>query len=191
MGHCPFVWASMLKIKLVLLLMLLLPPAHPVSADSSQKKPAATEIHSPVPAPALVKPLKPLKPTKFKKIAPAKPIQPKAPPAPAPAASGSIVSMIHYWARHYGNDPAFMVRIATCESTLGADLVNESYSVWSKHLQRSDNPTGVYQFIADTYIDFAGRAGLPARDDRLNHARNIQLANWAFKHGLSSHWECK
>ena len=100
-------------------------------------------------------------------------------------ASGSVESLIVKWANHYGNDPDFMMSIARCESTLGANLINPNYTAAD-----GSNPQGVFQFIRSTWLGFGAESGISNSDERMNNAKNIQLANWAFANGKRGHWEC-
>jgi soluble lytic murein transglycosylase-like protein len=100
--------------------------------------------------------------------------------------NGSIEQIIVKWAKHYGNDQNHMLRIAKCESTYGLNLVNRNYTAGD-----GSNPTGVYQFIRSTWLQFGKESGISNSDQRMNADVNIQLANWAFANNKGSHWECR
>ena len=94
--------------------------------------------------------------------------------------------MIRSAARRWGLSEAYMIKIATCESTLGLNLINPNYTA-----EDGSHPTGVYQFTLGTWTDLAPNIGYKKIDERLNNYKNIELTMWAFKHGQSWRWECK
>lgn len=116
---------------------------------------------------------------------PVAPDPPKSTPA-APANSGSIQSLIRQHAVAYNVDLTRAFRIAGCESTTGADLVNEHWTA-----PDGSNPTGVYQYTLETWYDFARQRGWPQVDERLNNTKNIEMTMWAWTHGYAGRWECQ
>ena len=100
--------------------------------------------------------------------------------------SGDIQSLIQQSAARYGVDLASAKRIAHCESTTGANLVNTGWTA-----PDGSHPTGVYQFTQETWFDLARQRGWPIVDERLNHQKNIDMFAWAYANGNAWRWECK
>lgn len=97
-----------------------------------------------------------------------------------------IQSLIAKSAARYGVDLASAKRIAHCESTTGANLVNTEWTA-----PDGSHPTGVYQFTQETWFDLARQRGWPIVDERLNHQKNIDMFAWAYANGNAWRWECK
>lgn len=97
-----------------------------------------------------------------------------------------VETIVRDAARKHGLNEDHFVAIAKCESSLGINLINRGYTA-----SDGSNPTGVFQFIQSTYLDFAPRAGFPKQDDRLDTYSNVNVAAWAFANGRASHWECR
>ena len=103
-----------------------------------------------------------------------------------PNQGGDIQSLIRQSAAAYGVPIDTARRIAHCESTTGANLVNEGYTA-----PDGSHPTGVYQFTQETWFDLARQRGWPIVDERLNHTKNIDMFAWAYANGNAWRWECK
>lgn len=99
---------------------------------------------------------------------------------------GDIQSLIQQSAAKYGVDLGVARRIAHCESTTGANLVNTGWRA-----PDGSHPTGVYQFTQETWFDLARQRGWPIADERLNHQKNIDMFAWAYANGNAWRWECK
>lgn len=112
-------------------------------------------------------------------------IVPAAQASEVPQNASDNYSLVTKWANHYGIDPSWLHRVVKCESGYRSDAVNGSY--WAG----GSTPTGIAQFLADTYIANARRIGLPAQDDRLNPDRSLQVMAYMFSIGQWTQWACR
>lgn len=122
------------------------------------------------------------KPAKIKKAH----LQPKPVSMPAPVKAqpvGSVQSIITKWANYYNVDPGYMIRIATCESSLNHLSTNRNYYAGG------GNPSGLYQFLPETFSRYSSQAGFTG--NVFNADDNAHAAAYAFSHGGAGEWECK
>ena len=69
--------------------------------------------------------------------------------------------------------------------------VGVTITAWiSAFIAGGGNPTGIFQYLPDTWREFSARAGLPGASIWDPEAQ-AHVTAWAFANGLSSHWECK
>ena len=97
--------------------------------------------------------------------------RPAAPaPAAAPPSGGTVADIIAAAAMRYGVNPAYLIRVARCESGLNP---------------RAYNPAGPYiglfQFLPSTFYSYGGRDIYSAYDQ-------ADVAARMFARGLASHW---
>jgi hypothetical protein len=104
-------------------------------------------------------------------------------PASVPA-SGSVADIIVNWANHYGVDPNWMLRVARCESGLNPGAINHNYYAGG------GNPSGVFQFLPQTFYANAQRAGIGS-PDLWNVDQQAHTAAYMFSIGQSVQWACR
>ena len=102
-------------------------------------------------------------------------------------ATGNVEQIVRQAAAKYGVDPDFMVRIATCESTMGKNLRNPSPVIVGG--VNYGHAEGVFQFIPSTWERMSSQAGYGGRSVYDTEA-NINTAAWAFSTGHRGEWEC-
>lgn len=98
---------------------------------------------------------------------------------------GNIEQIIREAARKYGIDENHLLRIAKCESAFNGTVINYGYTAAD-----GSHPTGLFQYIRSTWIDFSTKAGYSGASI-YNVEAQANVTAWAFVHGKSSHWECK
>jgi soluble lytic murein transglycosylase-like protein len=116
-----------------------------------------------------------------------KPKTPKAPSttsAPPIVAVGEIQQYIVEQATAHGLDPQRMLRIAKCESGFNPGSVNYNYYAGG------GNPSGIYQYLPETWRRIGGRSGYEATDV-FNWQQNVRVTMWAFANGYAGEWACK
>lgn len=101
----------------------------------------------------------------------------------ASAASLDIRGIITAAANKYGLSPSYMIRVATCESSLDPNKVNHSYYAGG------GNPSGLYQFIPSTWVHYSHKAGYGGASV-FNPVAAANVASYAFAHGHSGEWAC-
>lgn len=107
--------------------------------------------------------------------------------APQPvsrAVAGDIPATITRWANHYGVSADWLLRVATCESTLNPAAVNRGYYAGGGH------PSGLFQFLPQTFYANAARAGI-AGADLWSVEHQAQTAAYMFSIGQHVQWECR
>lgn len=109
-------------------------------------------------------------------------------PAPVPAPQivpeGDIQNYIVEQATAHGLDPQRMLRIAKCESGFNPTNVNRNYYAGG------GNPSGIYQYLPETWSRIGGRSGYEATDV-FNWQQNVRVTMWAFANGYSGEWACR
>lgn len=107
---------------------------------------------------------------------------------PAPKAikpsGGSVEQMVREAARKYGLGEEHFLSIARCESGLNASNVNYNYYAGGGH------PSGVFQFIPDTWTRMSNQAGFGGASV-FDAYSNVNVAAWAWANGRSGEWECQ
>lgn len=101
-----------------------------------------------------------------------------------PAASGDVTAAIVKWANYYGVDPAWLLRVSNCESGYNQAATNYSYYAGG------GNPTGIFQFLPQTFYANAARVGVTS-PDLGNYDQQAQVAAWMFSIGQWVQWECR
>lgn len=97
---------------------------------------------------------------------------------------GEIQQYIYDQAVAHGLDPQRMLRIAYCESKFSPTAVNKDYYAGG------GNPSGIYQYLPETWKRIGGRSGYEATDV-FNWQQNVRVTMWAFANGYSGEWACK
>lgn len=97
---------------------------------------------------------------------------------------GSVQQMIVEASIKYGLDPDRMLRIAKCESGFNPASVNRNY------FAGGGNPSGVFQYLPDTWKRMSNNAGFGGADVFDAYA-NVNVAAHAFSTGRSGEWACK
>lgn len=107
----------------------------------------------------------------------------------APANSGgSLEQTIAAAAARYGVSYSMMIRMATCESTMGKNLRNpEPVIVGGVSYGHAE---GVFQFIPSTWTRMSNQAGFGGASVYDTYA-NVNTAAWAFANGNKGEWECQ
>jgi hypothetical protein len=95
-----------------------------------------------------------------------------------------IPSIITYWANYYGVSADWMLRVAKCESGFSPTAQNLHYTAGGGH------PSGIYQFLPQTFYANAARAGITS-PDLWNPDQQAHVAAYMFAHGESKQWQCK
>lgn len=103
--------------------------------------------------------------------------------APVTASQSEIEAFIREQAPLHGLDVERMVRIGRCESGFITNNINYSYYAGGGH------PTGVYQYLPETWSRISGRSGLGG--DVFDGKQNVLVTMWAFQNGYSGEWACK
>lgn len=101
----------------------------------------------------------------------------------ASAGELDVRSIIIQAADKYGLDPNYMIRVATCESTLNPNAVNYNYTAGGGH------PSGLYQYIPSTWTRMSQQAGY-AGSSVFDPVANANVAAWAFSTGHAGEWSC-
>lgn len=96
----------------------------------------------------------------------------------------TLEAAIIHWANHYGVSSDWLLRIANCESTMNPSAVNTGYYAGGGH------PTGLFQYLPETWTRISGRAGLTGLDIWNGH-HQAQVTAWAFANGYDGEWECR
>lgn len=104
-------------------------------------------------------------------------------PAPPSGSSDGVPALIIKWSGYYGVDSGWLLRIAACESGYRSNAINRNYYAGG------GNPSGVFQFLPDTFNSYSSRAGF--RGDIFNADDNVHAAAYAFSHGGAGNWECR
>lgn len=100
-------------------------------------------------------------------------------PVQAPVAPGvqAIKNIITKWAKYYGIDPGWPLRIAACESGYNLRAYNPS------------GATGLFQFMVATFNANYPRAG--AGGDIYSAEDQSRTAIWMLAHGQAGQWVCQ
>lgn len=106
--------------------------------------------------------------------------------APAPS-GGSLESIIAAAATKYGVSYDMMIRIATCESTMGTQLRNPTPVIVGG--VNYGHAEGVFQFIPSTWTRMSSQAGYGGASV-YDTVANVNTAAWAFSTGHKGEWEC-
>ncbi len=102
--------------------------------------------------------------------------------------SSSIRATITQASSKYGVSESMMLRLAQCESTMGANLRNPNpVIVKGKNYGHAE---GVFQFIPSTWTRMSSQAGYSGASVYNTNA-NINVAAWAFANGNKGEWECR
>jgi chitinase len=109
---------------------------------------------------------------------------PSVQPTEYPTGPTDIIAIITKWANYYGVSAAWMIEVATCESTLNPAAINYGYSAGG------GNPTGLFQFLPSTFVKNAVDAGMSganiwSADD------SAHVAAFMFSIGQSDQWQCQ
>lgn len=99
--------------------------------------------------------------------------------------SSDVPRLITKWAGYYGVSADYLLRIARCESGYSPSAVNRNYSAGG------GNPSGVFQFLPDTFARYTDATHANFTGDIWNADDNVHAAAYAFSHGGSGEWECK
>ena len=102
----------------------------------------------------------------------------------ASIASGDVRSMIITAAGKYGVSADWLLRVGNCESGYNPGAVNHTYYAGG------GNPSGVFQFLPQTWASMSSQAGFGGYSV-FNAYANVNVAAWAFSHGHANQWECK
>lgn len=105
-------------------------------------------------------------------------------PDPPIVPEGDIQAYIVEQATAHGLDPQRMLRIAKCESGFNPGSVNRNYTAGG------GNPSGIYQYLPETWKRIGGRSGYEATDV-FNWQQNVRVTMWAFANGYSGEWACR
>lgn len=103
---------------------------------------------------------------------------------PPQASSGDVQNLITKWASYYGVNTDWMLGVARCESGYNPSAVNHGYYAGG------GNPTGLFQFLPETFTANAARAGL-GNPNIWNADDSAHVAAYMFSIGQSGQWECK
>jgi peptidoglycan hydrolase CwlO-like protein len=104
------------------------------------------------------------------------------------APQGSLHSIIAAAASRYGVSYDMMIRMATCESTMGANLRNPSPVIVNG--VNYGHAEGVFQFIPSTWTRMSSQAGYGGASV-YDTVANVNTAAWAFANGNKGEWECQ
>jgi hypothetical protein len=102
--------------------------------------------------------------------------------------TGSLHSIIAAAASRYGVSYDMMIRLATCESSMGTNLRNPSPVIVNG--VNYGHAEGVYQFIPSTWTRMSNQAGYGGASV-YDTVANVNTAAWAFANGNKNEWECK
>ena len=72
--------------------------------------------------------------------------------------------------------------VARCESNLNPLSVNTSYYAGG------GNPSGLFQFLPETWARISSRAGITG--DVFDAKTNAEVTGWAFANGYAGEWAC-
>ena len=111
-------------------------------------------------------------------------VAPTTAPVPVSGSSDEVQATIVYWANHYGVDPNWMLGVAKCESGFSPAAINHGYYAGG------GNPSGIFQFLPETFYGNAAKIGLVAAN-LWDYHHQAQVAAWMFSVGQSGQWECK
>lgn len=102
------------------------------------------------------------------------------------ASSGDMRDVITRAANKYGLSPAYMIRVATCESTLNPGAINRGYYAGG------GNPSGLYQYLPETWKRISSRSpyGTQPQSEVFNGHTNANVTAWAFANGYVGEWAC-
>lgn len=99
-------------------------------------------------------------------------------------AVGSVESIVKQAAMTHKLDPDHFWAVAMCESSGNPSAINYSYYAGG------GNPSGVFQFLPETWNRIAGRSPYGV-GDVFNAWDNAHVAAWAWANGYSGEWECQ
>jgi soluble lytic murein transglycosylase-like protein len=102
----------------------------------------------------------------------------------AQASGGDVQGSIVKWANAYGVDPNWLLRVAKCESGYNPLASNKGYYAGG------GNPSGVFQFLPQTFAANAARAGIPGAN-LWDVDSQAHVAAYMFSIGQSGQWACK
>lgn len=94
----------------------------------------------------------------------------------------STEGIIRAVAVKYGLNEQYFLGVAQCESNLNPSSVNYGYYAGG------GNPSGLFQFLPETWARISARAGISG--DVFNAKDNAEVAGWAFANGYSGEWAC-
>lgn len=104
----------------------------------------------------------------------------------AHASSGDVAGIITAASNKYGLNASYMIKVATCESTLNPSAVNRGYYAGG------GNPSGLYQYLPETWSRISSRSpyGHQPWGEVFNVTTNANVTAWAFANGYSGEWAC-
>lgn len=100
-------------------------------------------------------------------------------PAVAQADEPDVPALIAEVALEHGLSPAWMHRIAWCESR---------FQPWARN--RRSGAAGLWQFMPGTWRWMSAQAGL-AGSSPYDPWASTEVAAWAFERGYARHWSCR
>lgn len=176
---------------------LLLSVFGPIASPTPEPPKPVTIAPASIPAPMIAHPPKlahseasisavAVTPTPTPKIISRRPVAPNpvSSSVVVQASRDEVIATITYWANYYGIDPAWMLRVAKCESGYSVTALNRNYYAGG------GNPTGIFQFLPQTFAANAARVGI-ANPNIWDYRQQAQVAAWMFKIGQSRQWQCK
>jgi soluble lytic murein transglycosylase-like protein len=99
--------------------------------------------------------------------------------APTRAQSPEVQAAIHQASVRHGVSEAWLRRVAYCESR---------FLPWARNTR--SGAAGLFQFMPRTWAWMSGQAGWGGASPYDPYAA-ADVAAWAFRAGLSSHWSCR
>ena len=102
------------------------------------------------------------------------------------ASASSVVGIITAASNKHGLSAGYMIKVATCESTLNPSAVNRGYYAGGGH------PSGLYQYLPETWNRISSRSpyGQQPWSEVFNVTTNANVTAWAFANGYSGEWAC-
>lgn len=131
-----------------------------------------------------IEPVETIGTVKAVKYAPVAEMALEIPLKPMDVPSGPIQDYIIKMAGEYGLSAERMLRVAKCES--GFDPSNVNYGYYAG----GGNPSGLYQYLPETWTRIAGRSPYGV-GDVFNYIDNVNVTMWAWANGYSGEWACQ
>lgn len=97
--------------------------------------------------------------------------------------SGDVASIITKWANYYGVSPAWLIRVARCESGMNPLAV-------ARNVIDGGHPTGLFQHVSTYWSGRAAKYGVPGASIFDVHAQ-ARVTAGMFADGQSNQWACK